>query len=121
MAFDVDTIILLNLVPDQHKLVLSITLSVPPSEQRLAVYEVMLAYNPLWEETGGVKMALAGSHGPIVQLFELSTTDLDLEALDTVLVNFVDKARMWRAAIASGAFVEPKFKLEGMRTLLIRG
>lgn len=120
VAFDADTILLLTYQAKQDKLVLSMTLATPPEGQRLAAYEAMLAYNLLWEETGGVKMALAGAHGPIVQLFELCTCALDLESLDTVLVNFALKARMWKDVIASGAFAEPDFKFEDQRELLIR-
>lgn len=107
VGFDEDTVVTLDLVADQAKLVLSIPLGRPLAEQRLAAYETMLSYNLLWPETGGVTMALGGEQGELVQLFELNAADgLTPGLLDTVLVNFVDKARMWRRVIADGSFGE---------------
>ena len=58
VMFDADTTVMLDLVTEQQKLVLSIDLGRPAQESRLATYETMLAYNVLWQETGGVKMGL---------------------------------------------------------------
>ena len=107
VGFDEDTVVTLDLVADQAKLVLSIPLGRPATDQRLATYEAMLSYNMLWPETGGVTMGLGGAHGELVQLFELNTTDLTPDLLDAVLVNFAEKARMWRRVIADGSFGEP--------------
>ena len=107
VGFDEDTVVTLDLVADQAKLVLSSPLGRPPTEQRLAAYEAMLSYNMLWLETGGVTIGLGGAHGELVQLFELNAADdLTLDLLDTVLVNFAGKARMWRRVIAEGSFGE---------------
>jgi hypothetical protein len=108
VGFDEDTVVTLDLVADQAKLVLSAPLGRPPTEQRLAAYEAMLSYNMLWLETGGVTMGLGGAHGELVQLFELNAADddLTLDLLDVVLVNFAEKARMWRRVIAEGSFGE---------------
>jgi hypothetical protein len=107
VGFDEDTVVTLDLVADQAKLVLSIPLGRPPTEQRLAAYETMLSYNLLWPETGGVKMALGGEHGELVQLFELNAAGLTPDLLDAILANFVEKARMWRRVIAEGSFGGP--------------
>lgn len=120
VAFDEDTIVTLNLVAEQQKLVLSSTLASPPTEQRLAAYETLLSYNLLWEETGGVTMALGGAHGAVVQLFDLSTAGLDLARLDAVLVNFAVKARNWREVIASGSFAAPIGLAEERPEFMIR-
>ncbi len=108
VGFDEDTVVTLDLVADQAKLVLSAPLGRPPTEQRLAAYEAMLSYNMLWLETGGLTMGLGGAHGELVQLFELNAADddLTLDLLDVVLVNFAEKARMWRRVIAEGSFGE---------------
>lgn len=120
VAFDEDTIIMLTFVTDQQKLVLASTLATPPTEQRLATYQALLSYNLLWEETGGVTMALGGEHGAVVQLFELGTAGLDLGRLDNVLVNFAEKARTWRDVINSGSFAEPGFRAEDQREFMLR-
>jgi hypothetical protein len=108
VGFDEDTVVTLDLVADQAKLVLSTPLGRPSTEQRLAAYEAMLSYNMLWLETGGVTIGLGGAHGELVQLFELNAADddLTLDLLDVVLVNFAEKARMWRRVIAEGSFGE---------------
>jgi hypothetical protein len=58
VMFDTDTTVMLDLVTEQQKLVLSIDLGRPAQESRHATYETMLAYNVLWQETGGVTMGL---------------------------------------------------------------
>jgi len=58
VMFDSDTTVMLDLVTEQQKLVLSIDLGRPAQESRLATYETMLAYNLLWQETGEVKIGL---------------------------------------------------------------
>ena len=58
VMFDADTTVMLDPVTEQQKLVLSIDLGRPAQESRLVTYETMLAYNVLWQETGGVKMGL---------------------------------------------------------------
>jgi hypothetical protein len=120
VAFDEETIIMLDHVADQHKLMLSMPLATPPTEQRLATYEAMLCYNLLWQETGGVTMALGGAHGVVMQLYPLSTVDLDLDQLDTVLTNFAAKGRIWRDAITSGDFAETGVTVEDERNFMIR-
>lgn len=102
VLFDAETTVLLDLVPEQRKLVLSIDLGRPAAEGRLAIYETLLAYNMLWRETGGVKMGLGGASGRLVQMFELGTAGLDLELLARVLEGFVAKAVVWREQVARG-------------------
>lgn len=102
VAFDEDTIITLDFVAEQKKLVLTIDLGRPEPGKRLAIYETLLSYNVLWPETGGVKMGVGGSGGEVVQMFELNAVDLDRERLQTVLEGFALKAQMWRRFVADG-------------------
>lgn len=120
VAFDEAAIVTLEHMPDQHKLMLSMPLATPPTEQRLAAYQAMLCYNLLWQETGGVTLALGGAHGAAYLLFPLSTVDLDLAGLDTVLSNFAAKGRIWRDAIASGDFAEAAASFRDERAFMIR-
>ena len=103
VAYGDDTIVTLDLVESQAKLVLSIDLGRPRPDARLAIYETLLNYNLLWPATGGIKMGLGGTDGDLVQMFELGTGGLDLEGLRTVLDGFVEKARIWRRVVADGA------------------
>lgn len=120
VAFDEETIIILEHVAEQHKLMLSMPLATPPAEQRLAAYQAMLCYNLLWQETGGVTLALGGAHGAAYLLFPLSTVDLDVDQLDTVLTNFAAKGRIWRDAITSGDFAEAVAFFQDERAFMIR-
>jgi hypothetical protein len=122
VVFDEDTTVLLDLVPEQRKLVLSIDLGRPEPASRLATYETMLAYNMLWQETGGVKMGLGGANGRLVQMFELNAAGLDLDLLAQVLEGFVAKALVWRGQIAQGtADAEAMPSPALMREMYIRG
>jgi hypothetical protein len=122
VMFDTDTTVMLDLVTEQQKLVLSIDLGRPAQESRLATYETMLAYNVLWQETGGVKMGLGGTNGRLVQMFELNTAGLDLDLLASVLEGFVAKALVWREQIAQGAgSAEALPPPNLMREMFIRG
>jgi hypothetical protein len=120
VAFDGDTIVTLYLVADEAKLVLTVPLGRPPEDQRLAAYETMLCYNMLWADTGGVRMGLGGPHGELVQIVDLWTGSLSVEALGTVLRNVAAKARMWRRVIADGTFAETKLEVADPREFLIR-
>ena len=120
VAFDEETVVSLSFVEEQQKLVLASTLATPPTEQRLAAYETLLCYNLLWAETGGVRMALGGAHGAVVQLFDLATAGLDVARLDAVLVNFAVKAKSWRGAILSGAFATAPGLAEQRAEFMIR-
>jgi hypothetical protein len=122
VMLDEDTTVMLDLVAEQQKLVLSIDLGRPAPEARLATYETMLAYNMLWQETGGVKIGLGGANGRLVQMFELSTAGLDLDLLARVLEGFVAKALVWREQIArGGASDEATPPPASMRDMYVRG
>ncbi len=120
VVFDEEAIVTLAHVADQHKLMLSMPLATPPTEQRLAAYQAMLCYNLLWQETGGVTLALGGAHGAAHLLFPLSTVDLDVDRLDTVLTNFAAKGRIWRDAVTSGDFAEAAASFQDERAFMIR-
>lgn len=98
-----NTIIELQFDGGPGKLVFSTDLGKPEENQRLAVYEMLLTYNFLWEDTGGVKMALDRPGGHVVQLYDLDAAELDLGTLQTVLDNFTEKARFWAEVITTGS------------------
>ena len=83
-----------------NRLVLSAEIGQPRGENRSGLYETLLQFNYLWEQTGGVRLALDGTGGNVVQLFELSAVELDLATLLSVLANFVENIDTWRQIIA---------------------
>ena len=94
VGFDEQSIILVQLDDAGRELVFTCAVGEPTEAARHAVYESLLAYNALWRETGGVRMAVAD--GAVLQICSADAASLDLERLGTILGNIVQKARVWR-------------------------
>ncbi len=74
-----------------------------PFKSRIAeVYEAMLSYNLLWRATGGLRMALTGRGGTIVQLVDLAGDEINARQIATIAVNMADLTRIWRAYLETG-------------------
>ena len=67
----------------------------------LSVYETLLCYNLLWRDTGGVKMALGGPEGEILLIYEMYMQETNLNEFKTVLLNFLNIAKVWEVFIQS--------------------
>lgn len=74
--------------------------SIIPAGARLPAFELLLQYNYLWGEHGGVRTALTGSEGDVVLLFDLPLADLDLPRLCEVLSNLHAIAASFRTVLA---------------------
>lgn len=101
VEFDDETVVLLDWAEQPNRLVLSSSLGQVRPEMRLKVYETLLSYNLLWQETGGVKTALGGPDGEASLLYEMFVDDLVLADLRTVLLNFAQLTRLWTAYVES--------------------
>lgn len=97
---DEDTIIFADFDESQKRLVLSAEAGQPQSDNRKFIYGILLQYNNQWHETGGVRMALDGPEGSVVQIFDLPVVDLDIVQLQTTVANFVDTLMAWREILA---------------------
>jgi Tir chaperone protein (CesT) family len=86
--------------PDDERLWLSADVCVPPGE-RLALYGLMLQYNARWKDTGGVRLALDGPDGGVVQAYDMPVAGLDLHRLQTVIENFRETLDGWRKIVAA--------------------
>jgi hypothetical protein len=87
-------------------LLVAVVIGAPPREGREAVLEALLSYSFLWRDTGGVRMAMTGKGGDVVQLFEVSADNLTPKQLVVIVSNLAANARIWRAFLASGAATE---------------
>ncbi len=67
-----------------------------PEASRSIMYEVLLQYNYLWTETGGVRMALGDTAGQVVMMFELPLAGLQTPRLMHALANMGHSQRAWR-------------------------
>ncbi|HTH79934.1 MAG TPA: type III secretion system chaperone [Ramlibacter sp.] len=64
-------------------------------ESRFEMYEILLQYNFVWSETGGVRMALDASTKQAVIMFEAAVAELDTSRLASLLSNMADAQRVW--------------------------
>ena len=73
---------------------------VPEPAARLVCYELLLAYNAMWRQTGGVRMAVNGEDGAVLQIADIAAEGLDATTLARVVENFVGKLGEWMEIIA---------------------
>lgn len=119
------TVLFVDYDPEDQRLWLSADVGAPPPGDRLRLYELMLLYNAQWQQTGGVRLALDGPEGDVVQAYDLPLAGLDLHHLQQVVRNFGDMLEAWRKIVSTGAAApraEP-FGLDQMMNAggLIRG
>jgi hypothetical protein len=121
---DQDGIVLFaELLPDEGVLFLSAEAGTPQPDDRARLYPLMLQYNARWQETGGVRLALDGPEGAVVQAYALPVTDLDLARLCTVIRNFRATLGGWRTIVAGpgSAGAEPNEASDMSMRGMIRG
>ena len=88
--------------PSDDRLFFTGEIGIPVPEVRTVIYELLLAYNAMWRDTGGIRMAVNGEDGAVVQIADMAATDLDVPALGTVVENFIGKMVEWTDIIAIG-------------------
>jgi hypothetical protein len=102
VAFDDEVVIALELDDESGRLYLTSDLGAPEDGRRAEICEVLLTYNGLIRQTGGVTAALTEPEGGLRLLLRLDAGSLTLEVLQTVLANFAEKTRVWRDYVATG-------------------
>jgi hypothetical protein len=102
VQFDNDAVVFLEWDEQPPRLVLSSELGKIAESRQLEVLRLLLSYNLLWRDTGGVKTALGGPDGAAMLLYECSADSLTLGMLQTVLENFCNSAEIWRRYIEQG-------------------
>jgi Tir chaperone protein (CesT) family len=85
--------------PQTQRLMVSSEIGTPPEELRVQMYEAVLLYSMLWRDTGGLRMAMSESGGPITQMVDLHLSSLTTPVLATVLRNLAEKTLIWRKYI----------------------
>lgn len=99
---DGETVLTLDYDEATAKLYVTAELGPLPQDRLPYSYDFLLRYNHCWAETDGVRMALDGPGGNVVQIFDVSLHDLDSDKLGTVLRNFIDLTRTMRAMVRNG-------------------
>jgi hypothetical protein len=82
-----------------RRLMLSADIGAPPADLQAHMYEAALTYSMLWRDTGGVRMAISESGGPITHMADLHCSDLTAATMAIVLRNFNDRTLIWRKYI----------------------
>lgn len=95
LSFDDKPEILVEWADQPERLVLSACLGRATEPQRLAVYETLLSYNLLWQDTGGVRMALDGPEGEVFLIYDLFDDQVSVVDLQGVLLNLANIAGIW--------------------------
>ena len=85
----------------QARVVVTSVVAEVPAAARQHVYEMLLQYNYLWTDTGGLRMALAGTPGPVVMMVEMAVPGLAPAWLCRVLTNMRNALHAWRQALGS--------------------
>jgi hypothetical protein len=96
------TVLFVDYEPEDQRLWLSADVCLPLPGDRLQLYEIILQYNARWRETGGVRLALDGPDGGVVQAFDLPVAGLDLSRLQCIIRNFCQTLDTWREIVARG-------------------
>ncbi len=99
LAFDDETMLDIEHDAVEDRLVIAGGIWVVADAARLAVYEMLLQYNYLWTETGGLRMALDGLPGQVVLMFELPVSGIGASRLSRVLDKMAGIQRTWRQAL----------------------
>lgn len=99
---------------DRRRLVLSCEVGKPPRGRAEKIYETLLSFNLMWQDTGGLFLALAGRGGEVIQLFELFEAELEARRIATVAVNLENRRRLWQVYFDSEEIeVEPARSFAG--------
>ena len=97
-----------ELFEESNKLTLAAEVGPIPAEERLDVYEQMLAYNSLWQDTDGVTLALDSATQTALIHYSFYANELDATSLTNLLDSFVAKTIVWREMMQLSEEAETK-------------
>jgi hypothetical protein len=111
VRFEDDSALSVQWANTPERLVLSATLGRAQADQQLALYETLLSYNLLWQETGGVRIGMDGPHGELTMVYDFFEDLLPTSTLRTVVLNLANLAHVWRSYV-SGNDAPPDFEID---------
>lgn len=98
---DFESAIALRIDKDTGVITLACELGRPQESEQFRIYEALLTYNGLAELHGGIRMALRGPGGMVLQEFDIHLQYLDLDLLRKLINDFAKKASAWEEIIES--------------------
>lgn len=115
-AFEDDDLVIVDYAPQDGRVVFTAVLPAPEESRRAEVYELLLQYNAIWQETGGVRMAIEGPGGPVLQIFDMPAHGIRGDDVADVLSGFLRKLPAWSALISEpGTASQSGSGLDGVR------
>ena len=96
-----DLEILVELDEDFDRLVFTAVIGPILHEDRANVLEALLATTAMWRTTRGVRMALSGPGGDVLQIFDLPCIKADASTLAMLLSNLAQNTRTWRGLLSA--------------------
>lgn len=99
VVFNDETSVQMECDETGNKIVFSMNVGKVEGERRQEIYESLLAYNLLYHDTAGMRMALDGSEGNVVLLLDLCHLDLQVSTMAAFLEVFVETGLSWREVL----------------------
>jgi len=103
VVYDDDTAVEIECDETGNKLVFSMSLGPVSDQRKKLLHEVMLTWNYLYHDTGGMRLAVEGAEGNVVLLVDLCHLDIDVGTLAGFLEAFVETGRGWREVLQQDA------------------
>eukprot|EP01037_Dinobryon_pediforme_P021554 gene21554-22449_t len=94
--------ILVEFDPGSGRLMLTTAIGQPPAERRAEVLELLMSYNALWLETGGVRAASGGRDEPMLLMIDVFVFGLSADQIARLVENFAGRARLWSGFVTAG-------------------
>ena len=101
LAVDDETLVLVECQEAAGQLLISAEIAPLPPGSGASLLETLLIYNDQHRRTGGIRLALDGPGGAVIQSLDLAVADLDASKLTRVVQNFTALLRLWREILNS--------------------
>jgi hypothetical protein len=96
LKVDDSTLLFVDQESGQPRVTLSGEVAPVRPASKAQVHELMLVYNGQWRSTGGVRLALDGPDGSVIQICDVPVADLDARAFAATVRTFTDILLGWR-------------------------
>lgn len=99
LQWDDGLVVIADYDDDDQRVTLTAHVGAMPTENSHELADLILRFNGLWYETGGLRLGLDDVN--IVQIYDLFAVNLDSPTLCTLVTRFAEKARAWIRIVES--------------------
>ena len=103
---------------DMNHLVLTAELGQPKEFHAADAHRMALAYNALWRETGGARVACVDGDGTLALLFELPADGLTAPQLQYTVEQMAEVAQQWARFMAQASDDAPELSAAPLSLML---